>query len=240
MILHFLMADSVQHRVGPQGAEAYEALRLIDQHIGNVVKALDETGMRDRTSVIIGADHGFARVYKQIVGTAILRKAGLLETKDKRTRVQIIPEGGTAIVYFHSAETHDEDLNRAIELFKRQEGIEKIIRAKDYPKYGFPSPKTHPFMGELVLSAKDGYSFSSAEVDTTVVGTREGGIGAHGYLADNPKMDALFIAFGRGIAKGKKIGYVNNIDVAPTIAHLFGETLPNVDGRVLKEILEKR
>ena len=240
MLLHFLMTDSVQHRLGPQCPEAYEALRLIDQHIGNLVKTLNETGLRDSTSVIICADHGFARVQKQIVGNAVLHKAGLLETEAKRSRVQIITEGGTAIVYFNSDPTRDADIERVIKLFKRHEGIAKIIRASDYPQYGLPSPQKNPFMGELVLCAKDGYSFSSAEtVDAAIVGTRPGGIGAHGYLATNPKMDALFIAFGNGIARGKKIGYVNNIDVAPTVAHLFGETMPNVDGHVLKEILAK-
>jgi hypothetical protein len=30
---------------------------------------------------------------------------------------------------------------------------------------------------------------------------------------------------------------IQNVDVAPTIARLLGFTLPNADGRVLKEIL---
>jgi hypothetical protein len=49
-------------------------------------------------------------------------------------------------------------------------------------------------------------------------------------------MRAIFVAAGKGVKKGTKIGLVENIDVAPTIAHLLGYTLPDVDGRVLTEI----
>ncbi|MEO5804698.1 MAG: alkaline phosphatase family protein, partial [Verrucomicrobiota bacterium] len=125
-----------------------------------------------------------------------------------------------------------------IALFEKHEGIDKIIAPKDFASYGYPSPEKNLQMADLVFSAADGYSFSSLEmVNEAIIPAREGGAGSHGYLSDNPKMNAMFIAVGRGIAKGKKIGVIENIDVAPTIAHLFGEKLPNVDGKVLQQIL---
>jgi predicted AlkP superfamily pyrophosphatase or phosphodiesterase len=238
MLLHFLIADGMQHRFGPQSPEAYEALGLIDQHIGKLFDTLEKSGLRESTTVLIGADHGFARFDKQVVATAVLHKAGLLETADGKTRIQIIPEGGTAMVYFRSKKTKDEDRKKVVELFKNHEGVDEIIEPKDFVKLGYPSPKKNPQMADLVLSAKDGYSFSSLEmVNQEVVPARAGGAGSHGYLSTNPKMNAMFIAMGRGIAKGKQIGVIENIDVAPTIAYLLGEKLPNVDGKVLKQIL---
>jgi hypothetical protein len=50
-------------------------------------------------------------------------------------------------------------------------------------------------------------------------------------------MNALFIASGRGIKKGERIGVVENVDVAPTIMRLLGKELANGDGKVLTEIL---
>jgi predicted AlkP superfamily pyrophosphatase or phosphodiesterase len=238
MLLHFLIADGMQHRFGPQSPEAYEALGLIDQYIGRLFDTLEKNGLRESTTILIGADHGFARFHKQVVATAILRKAGLLETGDGKTRVQIISEGGTAMVYLRSKNTKEADRRRVIELFKNQEGVEKIIEPKDFAKYGYPSPKKNPQMADLVLSAKDDYSFSSLETGSeTIVPARGDGAGSHGYLATNPKMNGMFIAAGREIAKGKKIGMIENIDVAPTIAYLLGENLPHVDGKVLKQIL---
>jgi predicted AlkP superfamily pyrophosphatase or phosphodiesterase len=228
----------MQHRFGPQTTEAYEALGLIDSHIGKLVETLEKTGLRENTSIIITADHGFVRVNKQIVGTAVVRKAGPLETDDGKQRVQIISEGGTAMLYLHAKQTKESDRRKMIELFKNHEGIDAVIEPKNFAKYGYPSPEKNPFMADLVLSAKDGYSFSGLEmVNETMIPTREEGIGSHGYLSTNPKMNALFVASGRGIAKGKKIGLVENINVAPTIAYLLGEQLPNVDGKVLKKIL---
>jgi arylsulfatase A-like enzyme len=51
-------------------------------------------------------------------------------------------------------------------------------------------------------------------------------------------MNAVFVAWGRGIKKGGKVGVVDNIDVAPTAAHLLGQELKNTDGKVLREILD--
>jgi predicted AlkP superfamily pyrophosphatase or phosphodiesterase len=240
LLLHFLMTDGMQHRYGPQGPEAYDALHLIDGHIGKVLEAIDQAGLRDSTSIFILADHGFERVYKQIVSSTILRKAGLLETEDGKPRVDTISEGGTLMVYFLSPKTREADRAQVIKLFKNQEGVDKIIERKDFAKYGYPSPDEKPQMAELVVAAKRGYSFSSVEkIDDAIISTRKGGNGSHGYLSSDPNMNAMFIAAGRDIAKGKKIGLVKNIDIAPTIAYLLGEKLPNVDGKVLKQILAK-
>ncbi|MBI1841226.1 MAG: alkaline phosphatase family protein, partial [Verrucomicrobia bacterium] len=55
--------------------------------------------------------------------------------------------------------------------------------------------------------------------------------------ASDARMNAAFIVAGRGIKSGAKIGLVDNIDVAPTIARLLGKALPNAQGRILNEIL---
>lgn len=238
MLFHLLIADSTQHRFGPQTPEAYDALKSIDQHIGQLIDTLEKTGLRENTSVFIVADHGFERVDKQIVGTGILRKAGLLQTKEGKSRVQIISEGGTAMVYLHSKKTKNADRKKIIELFKTLEGVDEIIEPKDFAKYGYPSPKNNSQMADLVLSAKKTYAFSNLEmVQESIVPAREGGAGSHGYLSKNPKMNALFIASGRGIAKGKRIEVVENIDIAPTAAYLLGEDFPGAEGKILKQIL---
>jgi len=65
-----------------------------------------------------------------------------------------------------------------------------------------------------------------------------GSPGSHGYLSSNPRMNAVFVASGRGIKRGAKLDVIDNRDVAPTMAHLLGQKLPRADGKVLKEILE--
>ena len=56
-------------------------------------------------------------------------------------------------------------------------------------------------MSQLLLTAKEGYSFSGATggpVTAAVPQQR----GSHGYMASDPDMDALFIAAGYGVRAG--------------------------------------
>ena len=50
-------------------------------------------------------------------------------------------------------------------------------------------------------------------------------------------MNAAFVASGVGIKRGVKLGSIRNLDVAPTIAHLLGLEMKNIEGKVLTEIL---
>jgi predicted AlkP superfamily pyrophosphatase or phosphodiesterase len=94
-------------------------------------------------------------------------------------------------------------------------------------------------MGALLVIPREGYSFTAAATMPVVVDASEGSLGAHGYLASDPELGALFIAAGAGIQSGVTLQSVENVDVAPTIAHLLGLSLPGVDGRVLAEILSE-
>jgi hypothetical protein len=50
-------------------------------------------------------------------------------------------------------------------------------------------------------------------------------------------MNGVLVVWGRGIKAGTKLGAVDNLDVAPTIGALLGIELPDIEGRVLREIL---
>ena len=95
-------------------------------------------------------------------------------------------------------------------------------------------------MADMVLVAKDGYCFNNrADEERWVAPIAQVGapIGNHGFIASNPKMNAAFIAAGAGIKPGVELGLIDNIDVAPTVAHLLGVTLPDTDGKVLAGVL---
>jgi predicted AlkP superfamily pyrophosphatase or phosphodiesterase len=247
-VFHLLITDSVQHRYGPRTLAAHAALGMADAHIRDLLDTLDETGLRARTTLFIVSDHGFETSTNFIHANVALRKAGLLTTNlvstnpaVYATRAQIISEGGTALVYFTNPQTKAQDHARAVEVFRATEGIAEIIGPEKFAELGLPDRAKNPQMGELVLTAKPGYAFSNnstGEEAVTTATLNSGGLGSHGYLASNPNMNALFIAVGRGIKRGTKVGLVDNRDVAPTMAHLLGQKLPGADGKVLTEILE--
>ena len=61
--------------------------------------------------------------------------------------------------------------------------------------------------------------------------------GAHGYLNTMPEMQALFVASGAAIKPRTKLGEIDNLRVAPTIATILGLSLPDAKEEPLAEIL---
>ena len=60
--------------------------------------------------------------------------------------------------------------------------------------------------------------------------------GTHGYINTDPKMQAIFIAWGAGIPKGVRLNSISNLDVAPTIAALLGLEMKQAKGHAIPEI----
>ena len=244
LLLH-IGPDAVHHYYGPQTMAGYTATALADREVQDVLAALEDAGIRSQTTVIVTADHGFAVAKKLIEPNVLLRKEGLLHagpTGVVSGQVQVVPEGGTAFVYFSDPQTATQLREKVIALFQKQEGIAEVITPDRYPGLGLPTPDKNPHVGDLLLAAKDGYAFGGIatgddEIRPAVIGVNM--VGHHGYLNSNPKMNAIFIATGRGILKGKNLGVIDNTSVAPTVAALLGLQIPSAEGRPLTDILTK-
>lgn len=238
LLLHLLITDAIQHRHGPHSPAADTAIALADAHLSEVLRALETAGIKERTTIFVTSDHGFAQPTKLISPNVVFRKAGLLRP-GPRQRAQALSEGGTAFVYLTAPETRAADRSKVIELLRGHEGIADILQPESYPALRLPDPTNNPQMGDLVLVAAEGYAFSNESFEDESVTEIKFPAGSHGYLASNPQMNGVFVAWGRGIRPGVKLDRVDAIDVAPTIAELFGQKLPEADGRVLNEILIK-
>jgi predicted AlkP superfamily pyrophosphatase or phosphodiesterase len=244
MLIHLLITDSTQHKYGPQSPAAYTAIALADAELAEILRAVEAAGIRERTTMIVTADHGFETALKIVNPNVAFRKAGLLETTATptllRARAQIVSEGGIAMVYFTNPDTVAADRAKVIELMTNQEGIAEILGPDRFAALGLPDPTKNRQMAEMILVAAEGYAFNNearGEEVVTEVTLAAGNQGHHGFLSTNPKMNATFVAWGRGIKRGAKVGLINNVDVAPTMAKLLGQSLPGADGRVLIEIL---
>jgi predicted AlkP superfamily pyrophosphatase or phosphodiesterase len=236
MLFHMLITDTIQHRYGPQSPAAYTAVALADAHLAEVLRALDDAGIREQTTIFVTSDHGFAQPSALVNPNVILRRAGLIRP-GSHTRVQAMAEGGVAFVYVTDPGTLEADRPKAIELLRDQEGIAGILRPEQFAALRLPDPAKNPQMADLLLVAKEGYAFKDDVFDEHVITPLTAASGSHGYLASNPKMNGVLVACGRGIKRGLKLGIVDNIDVAPTLAALLGQKMPEVDGKVLREML---
>ncbi|WP_406696251.1 nucleotide pyrophosphatase/phosphodiesterase family protein [Singulisphaera sp. Ch08] len=241
LALHLLNLDSTHHRYGPNSAPGYTAAALCDAMVGRVVKAIDEAGVRDRTTIFLVADHGFAAIHKSLNPNAILRREGLIQVENGKVtsaRAFVVPEGGTGLVYLTNPETATQDAQTVRRLFEGAEGIVSVLGPDEFARYHMPTPATHKDMANLILVAKDGYTVGGATAgDEFVVVNKSGTTGSHGFLSTEPKMNAIFVASGSGIKSGVALKAIDNSDVAPTAARLLGVPLKQATGRILTEIL---
>jgi len=74
MLFHLLITDTIQHRYGPQSPAAYTAIALADAHLAQVLRAIDDAGIGEQTTVFVTSDHGFAKPSKLVNPNVISAK----------------------------------------------------------------------------------------------------------------------------------------------------------------------
>ena len=222
LLFHLLTLDSEHHTYGPNTLAGRTAMAFVDACVEKIVNAVQAAGIADRTTFLIVSDHGFKAYKSQIRATVALQQAGLDD------KVFVLPEGGTAFVYV----SEDALIPRVRAALAGVEGIDRIMGAAEFPALGLPVPQKDPQFGQLLLSAKEGYSFSGATGGPVTAAAPQIG-GSHGYLASDPDMNAIFIASGYRVRAQGKLGEISNLDIAPTIAHLLGVKLPSAKGKPL-------
>ena len=204
LVLHLLELDSTHHQHGPNTPQGRAVAAVLDGLVGQVVKAVEDAGLRDRTAIFITADHGFIAVTKTLRPNAILRKQGLIKVKDGKitsARVHVVPEGGIGMVYLIDPATADEDRATVHRLFDGAEGVASVIEPAEFPRYHLPKPEDHPGMADMIIAAKEGYAVGGTTNGETLVAEHKQ-TGSHGYLSTEPKMNALFVASARGSSTG--------------------------------------
>lgn len=239
---HTLNTDSTHHRYGPMSDPGNTALSLADRMVNDVLNAVDQAGLRAKTTVIVTTDHGFKKVANYAYPNVVLKQAGLIKAAGPTVTqcdAYTMSQGGIAFVYILNPARKAELLPKLKELFAKADGVARVIDAREAHALGMPTPEDNQGMGELILYPKAGYAFSAAIAGDATTGPTVNYGGTHGYNNADPELDGIFIASGAGIKKGARLNRVRNVDVAPTIARLLGVDLPNVEGRVLEEILEK-
>ncbi|MEY4941295.1 MAG: hypothetical protein RIQ93_3030 [Verrucomicrobiota bacterium] len=243
LLFHTLNTDSSHHRYGPNSPPGISALALADQLVGELLRAIDASGRRNQTTIIVTTDHGFKKVDKYLYANVALKKAGLLRTAGAtiaQCDAYVGSQGGIAFVYVTDPARRAELVPKLKALFSQTEGIAEVIdAASGAHALGMPTPAENAGMGELILYPKAGYAFSPIATGDIVVGPSINYGGTHGYNSSDPELDGIFLASGAGIKKGQRLTRVRNLDVAPTIARLLDVPLPNVEGRVLDEILTR-
>lgn len=236
--------DKSQHDVGVGAPNALAGIESSDKNLGEVIKALKERGVYEKTDLMIVSDHGFSTISKGPDVVDILKKAKFSAFKKNENPepgdVMVVGLGGSVMFYVVE---HQEAVVRRLVEFLQQSDFAGVIFTKlklegtfplDAVRYGETNagPDVMISMRWTAERNEHGHPGMFYSMD----GTK--GKGSHASLSRFDMNNTLVAAgpdFKRGVLNEMPSG---NIDVTPTVLWILGVKPPKpLDGRVLHEAL---
>jgi predicted AlkP superfamily pyrophosphatase or phosphodiesterase len=232
LLLHLAALDHIQHETGPFSSESIAILERLDAVIGNLRDAAERLAP-GRALVAIVSDHGFVRTDAQLNLFPAFRAARLfsVDEKGKIADWKAVPwptSGSVAIVLKDPNDS--ATLAQVRELLAKlgqdpANGIDHILEADELHKRGgYPT-------AQFFVGLKPGWKTGSTLEGPILSKIKTGG--THGGLPDLPELRASFFLVGPGVPAGRSLGLVDMRDVAPTLAHASGLSLPTAEGKNL-------
>lgn len=237
LLIHLVEVDHVEHQYGPKSPEAYWAVSYADDRLRDIVEAIKASPYCDKTTLVVASDHGFFPITKDIRANVLLKQKGLI-TKEKK-QAYVLAQGGAGMVYILDENNRAELIQTLKQELATIEGVQSVLDADEYTKLGQPLPTDDSRAPDLWLAAKSGYSFTNSDSGDDLIVPRKTRGGTHGYLPDQPDMLGSLVISGYGIKPGTKLGKIQSLDVAPTMARLLGVELPTAQGKPLVSALQE-
>jgi predicted AlkP superfamily pyrophosphatase or phosphodiesterase len=234
-LLHVIEVDHVEHEYGPRSPQAYAAIKDADQRVREVWEEL-KRDFPEKATLFVVSDHGFSAIQRTLFPNVLLRRAGLLVSPTNGP-VQVVCQGGAALVYVLDAARRQRLLAETTRALAGMEGVAKLVPVGDFKKYGVADPAVDPHAPDLILFAKMGCVFGDTADGDLPFKEKPERSGSHGHDPDLPDLHAVCIAWGAGIKPGVNLGRISNTSVAPTIAQLLGFSIPDAEGKPLRRAL---
>jgi arylsulfatase A-like enzyme len=236
--------DKSQHEVGVGAPNALAGIDSSDKNLGEVIKALKERGVYEKTDIMVVSDHGFSTIAKGPDVVEILKKAKFSAFKKNDNPeagdVMVVGLGGSVMFYVVE---HQESVIRRLVEFLQQSDFAGVIFSKLSLEGTFPLDAVR-YSGtnagpDVMISMRwthDKNEHGAPGMFCSMDGTK--GKGSHASLSRYDMNNTLVASgpdFRRGMISNIPSG---NIDVAPTVLFLLGVKSPApMDGRVLHEAL---
>lgn len=243
LALHFACVDGKEHDDGRDSDSVRLAIESNDCAIGEVLQAIQQSGLKESTAVIIVGDHGFSDIHTVMRPNMLINGINGI----------FIAAGGSAFLYRYANTKKTEEaiivkevIDRLNKLPKDKRKLFRIVNRKELDKMGADSSAL------LALAAIPGIVFSGSVQagqtenhgpGTLIQQSKYEGIflptkgGHHGYDPKIPDMWTGFIAYGAGINKGGHINELSVTDIAPLITKLLEVEFNCPDGKLVSGVL---
>tara|TARA_B100002003_G_scaffold48081_1_gene43276 strand:- start:2305 stop:3927 length:1623 start_codon:yes stop_codon:yes gene_type:complete len=246
LAIGFSALDHVGHRFGPKSHEVQDVLIRLDTTLGRLLDELDRWVGQDRYVVGLSADHGVSPIPEQMIALGF--DAGRIRSRLVREHLESVLEqllglgphvAGMAANSVYLVPTALRQLAQnpqlrvgVLEGFKEIPGIQKAF---------FADTLAERRLSEDDLERAAALSYYPGRTGDLVYVLKpywmSGAAASHG-TANFYDRRVPVVLFGANIKAGRYASVASPADIAPTMAHLVGVTLAQVDGRVLAEALQ--
>lgn len=237
--LYFRGPDHEAHVNGVTSPQALAEVRNADRIVGKLMGVLKALPADREGTLIVGTDHGMIKVDQVINLPRIMTRHSI--------RARDAGDGGSAYLYLDPGES----VERVEKALSRYPHAFTVHRTGRYPA-PYARLGTSKRLGDLMLVVKPPYYLAGTDsfpsyaywmgmswLWSDIFTPDFGGLAAsHGYDSSIEAMHGIFYAWGAGVAKGKEVTRIENIDVHPTVMHLLGlQPGSPVDGKVATDVL---
>lgn len=223
--LYFPEVDGAGHHFGPESQQAEQAVRLVDDAVGNLINKVNELGLKNVNYIFV-SDHGMIQVDidNPLEIPEMLFDKARFDFYNAQTLMRVVVKNPAEIKSVYK------------ELRKNKTSDYDVFLNKKFPKKLNFSLKDDRYnrIGQIILVPKAPKIFLEKGKKTS--------LGKHGYSPyEVPEMKATFIACGPAFKNDKKIGAFQNVNVYPIVTEILNLKITElIDGtqKVSNEILK--
>lgn len=197
---YFSIVDSANHDFGTFSEQAVNAVAEIDDLIASFLSQLQQKNIN--INLVIVSDHGMEYIKRQVPQYTII-------PKDTYHMFKVV-NGQTQIMLYGKNNTKLKKLKRRLK--KQAKGRYNVFGKSEFPEHWQLSSDVElSYVPDLIINAKPGVVFN-----------KDSSAATHGFdLAESEEMEAIFIAIGPDIKKGK-LEKFENVHVFSLLTHLIG------------------
>ncbi|MGX9987459.1 alkaline phosphatase family protein [Soonwooa purpurea] len=222
--LYYPEVDANGHHHGPDAKETAQAVKSVDQSIGNLVQKINALGLKNVNFIFV-SDHGMIKVDKEhtIDIPEILKDRSRFDYFNSQTLLRV------------KVKNADEIKQVYRELKRSKSKDYKIYTADCMPRRLHYGAKDDTFgrIGDIFLLPNAPKIFLEKGKTTT--------LGKHGYDPKKvPEMRAAFMAWGPAFKNNLEISAFNNVNVYPLVTKILGLKISSsIDGdyEIANEVL---
>jgi len=243
LLVHNCIMDSWSHRYGISHPYIYEALDQVDLWFGEIIDAIESVGKLEDYNIVVLSDHGQMNFARKIKLNMILARGKLIDLDSQGNvtgwKAFAQSNGMSASIYLKDPDDKKvwgEVYDYLIMLCNQGVwGFEKVWTADEIKeKYGTWGKFSFIVETDGITAFSEGWT--EPMVEPITYNNDHISNASHGYQPEKGPQP-FFLCTGPAFKRRVMIPDAFIIDEAPTLARVLGTSMPQAEGRVLKELL---